>query len=83
MHTWLVAVITAFSSRLVRVVRLVRLVRRVRRRRPTTAAFHVAFVVVTIGLSLVVATGLAVLVTALLAVLIGRAAPWRSDGGTA
>jgi hypothetical protein len=47
--------------------------RRVRlARRGGAAAFHVAFVVATIGLSLVVATGLAVLVMALLAVLLGR-----------
>ena len=57
----------------------------VRKRLPT---FQVAFVVATVGLSLVVATGLAVLVTALFAVLMRRSPvlvrpPWRSDGGTA
>jgi hypothetical protein len=87
MHTWLVAVDSAFSAfcaRLVRLrwpVRLRWLARRARRRRAAIAAFHIAFVVATIGLSLVVATGLAVLVTALLALLVRP--PWRSDGGTA
>lgn len=52
-----------------------------RRRFGVATAFHVAFVMVTIGLSLVVATGLALLVVVLLAVL---ARPlWRSGGGTA
>jgi hypothetical protein len=46
-----------------------------------TTVFHVAFVLVTIGLSLVVAIGFATLVTALLAVLVRPL--WRSDGGTA
>ncbi|HEU5155746.1 MAG TPA: hypothetical protein VFU43_02035 [Streptosporangiaceae bacterium] len=54
---------------------------RARRRRGGPTAFHVSFVVITVGLSLVVATVPAVLATALLAVLVRP--PWRSDGGTA
>jgi cytochrome bd-type quinol oxidase subunit 1 len=44
-------------------------------------AYHVGFVLLTIGLSLVLAIGLAVLVMTLLAVLIRPL--WRWDGGTA
>lgn len=46
-----------------------------------TTVFHVAFVLVTIGLSLVVAIGFAALVSVLLAVLVRPL--WRSAGGTA